>query len=154
MDIKMSGSIKPGSMPSPGGADLGGVGGLEEGASSGAITGPDGAGQSDPSGAVEPSSEASGVGAVQTDAATRASTAAEVSGGASVDTSDPVQGWLLRLERGEVSRAEAVEGIVNHILDSQGGEELSASRRAELAEVLRDTLTEDPILAPLLGGDG
>jgi hypothetical protein len=60
--------------------------------------------------------------------------------------------WLRRLEVGEVSRAEAVEGLVAQAVEAHGGARLSAAQRVELAEVLRSALLEDPVLGELLAG--
>jgi hypothetical protein len=60
--------------------------------------------------------------------------------------------WLRRLEGGEVTKSEAVEGLVAQALESHGAARLSAAQRAELADVLRSTLLDDPVLGELLGG--
>jgi hypothetical protein len=60
--------------------------------------------------------------------------------------------WLRRLEVGEVTRAEAVEGLVAQAVEAHGGARLSAAQRAELADVLRSALLEDPVLGELLAG--
>jgi hypothetical protein len=59
--------------------------------------------------------------------------------------------WLQRLHAGEISKTQAVEGLVAHALDTQGAAGLSPARRAELAEVLRQSLLHDPVLGGLLG---
>lgn len=64
----------------------------------------------------------------------------------------PAGAWLRRLSAGEVSKQEAVEGLVAQAVEAQGGARLSAGQRAELADVLRDALLNDPVLGELLGG--
>lgn len=60
--------------------------------------------------------------------------------------------WLRRLEVGEVTRSEAVEGLVAQAVEAHGGARLSAAQRAELADILRSALLEDPVLGELLAG--
>jgi hypothetical protein len=60
--------------------------------------------------------------------------------------------WLRRLEVGEVTKSEAVEGLVAHAVEAHGGGRLSAAQRAELADILRSALLEDPVLGELLAG--
>lgn len=67
-------------------------------------------------------------------------------------TETPTSQWLRRLEAGEVTKAQAVEGLVAQAVDAHGGARLSASQRAELADVLREALLGDPVLGELLGG--
>jgi hypothetical protein len=56
------------------------------------------------------------------------------------------------LEVGEVTKTQAVEGLVAQALEAHGGARLSAAQRAELSDVLRSALLEDPVLGELLGG--
>jgi hypothetical protein len=58
--------------------------------------------------------------------------------------------WIRRLEAGEVTRAEAIEGLVAQAVERQGGARLPAHLRNELADVLRAALLEDPVLGRLL----
>jgi hypothetical protein len=64
----------------------------------------------------------------------------------------PTGAWLRRLSAGEVSKEQAVEGLVAQALEAQGGARLSPAQRSELAEVLRDALLNDPVLGELLAG--
>ncbi|HEX6240326.1 MAG TPA: hypothetical protein VFZ61_05515 [Polyangiales bacterium] len=59
--------------------------------------------------------------------------------------------WLRRLDAGEISRSQAIDGLVAQALEAQGGARLSAAQRSELAEVLRQALLGDPVLGSLLG---
>lgn len=61
----------------------------------------------------------------------------------------PTAAWLRRLEVGEVTRAQAIDGLVAEAVASHGAH-LSAAQRAELGEVLRATLLDDPVLGRLL----
>jgi len=60
---------------------------------------------------------------------------------------------LRRLDAGEVTKTQAVEGLVAQALEASGGARLNAAQRSELADVLRQTLLNDPALGALLGGD-
>jgi hypothetical protein len=64
----------------------------------------------------------------------------------------PTHAWLHKLAAGEVTRAEAVEGLVAQALEAQGASRLSPGQRSELESVLRSALLEDPVLSRLLGG--
>jgi len=66
--------------------------------------------------------------------------------------SSPSATWIRRLEAGEVTRAEAIEGLVSHAVEQHGGATLSVARRMELEGVLRAALLDDPVLGRLLGG--
>jgi hypothetical protein len=68
-------------------------------------------------------------------------------------SASPTADWLRRLDAGEVSKSQAVEGLVAQAVEASGGARLSAAQRNELAEVLRQTLLNDPALGALLGGD-
>ena len=79
---------------------------------------------------------------------------AGVQAGATSETgapSSPSAEWLRRLDAGEVSKSQAIEGLVAQALEAQGGARLSAAQRGELADVLRQTLLGDPVLGALLG---
>jgi len=58
---------------------------------------------------------------------------------------------LRRLEAGEVTRGQAIDGLVAQAVEQRGGSHLSPSLRAELEGVLRAALMEDPVLGRLLG---
>lgn len=58
---------------------------------------------------------------------------------------------LARLSRGEITREQAIDGLVARALEAHGASRLSPTRRLELEEVLRATLSDDPALAKLLG---
>ena len=60
--------------------------------------------------------------------------------------------WLERLEAREISRTEAIEGLVAQALEAHGGARLPAAQRTELEGLLRSALLEDPVLGRLLGG--
>lgn len=64
----------------------------------------------------------------------------------------PTAEWLARLEANEITRAEAIEGLVAQAIESHGGARLAPAQRAELEAVLRSALLEDPVLSRLLGG--
>lgn len=70
----------------------------------------------------------------------------------SASVESPTGAWLRRLSAGEVSREQAVEGLVAQALEAQGGSRLNAAQRAELSDVLREALLGDPVLGELLGG--
>ena len=91
-----------------------------------------------------------GAAASETAASGRAAPAAQ--GAEAQAAGGPTGEWLRRLEGGEVTKSEAVEGLVAQALESHGAGRLSAAQRAELAEVLRSALLEDPVLGELLGG--
>ncbi len=59
--------------------------------------------------------------------------------------------WIQRLESGEITRAEAMEGLVADAVQKHGGARLSPSMRSELEGVLRSALQNDPVLSRLLG---
>ncbi len=58
---------------------------------------------------------------------------------------------LRKLETGEVTRQQALDGLVSQALEVHGGARLPAAQRAELEQVLRATLLDDPVLARLIG---
>jgi hypothetical protein len=58
---------------------------------------------------------------------------------------------IARLEAGEVTREQAIEGLVQEALALHGGGRLPAAQRAELEAVLRSALLDDPTLSRLLG---
>lgn len=72
--------------------------------------------------------------------------------GESTPLESPTGAWLRRLSAGEVSKEQAVEGLVAQALEAQGGARLNAGQRAELSDVLREALLGDPVLGELLGG--
>jgi hypothetical protein len=65
--------------------------------------------------------------------------------------SSPSANWIRRLEAGEVTRAEAIEGLVAHAVEQHGGGKLTPALRSELEGVLRTALLEDPVLGRMLG---
>ncbi len=85
-------------------------------------------------------------------AATAQATASQRAGEAQPQAAGPTGEWLRRLEVGEVTKTQAVEGLVAQALEAHGGARLSAAQRAELSDVLRSALLEDPVLGELLGG--
>ncbi len=62
-------------------------------------------------------------------------------------------GLLRKLEAGQVSRQQALDGLVAQALEAHGGARLPATQRAELEQVLRAALQDDPVLSRLLGAD-
>jgi len=60
--------------------------------------------------------------------------------------------WLERLDTGQITPEQAVDGIVSEALESHGAGRLDPARRAELESVLRAALLEDPTLSALLSG--
>lgn len=58
---------------------------------------------------------------------------------------------IARLEAGEVTREQAIDGLVQEALALHGGARLPAAQRAELEAVLRSALLDDPALSRLLG---
>jgi len=71
-------------------------------------------------------------------------------GGVEAAQSTP-EALLSRLQAGEVTREQAIEGLVAHALEVHGGARLPPAQRAELEGVLRAALVDDPTLARLLG---
>lgn len=67
--------------------------------------------------------------------------------------SSPTAEWLRRLDAGEVTKDQAIAGLVAQAVEAHGGARLSAAQRHELADVLRQTLLNDPVLGTLLRGD-
>lgn len=63
----------------------------------------------------------------------------------------PTADWLRRLDAGEVTKSQAIEGLVSQAVEASGGARLSPAQRSELADVLRQTLLGDPVLGALLG---
>jgi hypothetical protein len=94
---------------------------------------------------VAPSDELSGAGEV---ARSQAAGAAQGTAGAQ----HPSQVWLSRLSAGEITRAQAIDGLVAQALEAHGGAALTSAKRAELEGILRTALLEDPVLGRLLGG--
>jgi hypothetical protein len=81
-------------------------------------------------------------------------------GKASARVADPAQAqraetptgiWLSRLSAGEITKQQAIDGLVEQALSAQGTARLNAAQRAELSEVLRASLLGDPVLGRLLG---
>jgi hypothetical protein len=63
----------------------------------------------------------------------------------------PTSVWLSRLSTGEITKQQAIEGLVEQTLSAHGAARLDAAQRSELSEVLRASLLEDPVLRRLLG---
>jgi hypothetical protein len=68
-------------------------------------------------------------------------------------SASPAADWLRRLDAGEISKSQAVEGLVAQAVEASGGARLSPAQRNELADVLRQSLLNDPVLGGLLGAD-
>jgi hypothetical protein len=97
-------------------------------------------------------------GVTETSVAARSSQAGPVSATAQAGQAQaaatqetPSARWIRRLEAGEVTRAEAIEGLVAQAVERKGGARLSPQLRSELEAVLRTALLEDPVLGRLLG---
>lgn len=60
--------------------------------------------------------------------------------------------WLQRVDAGEITAEQAVDGIVAQALEAPGAAALSNSQRAELESSLRAALLDDPSLRALVGG--
>ena len=65
------------------------------------------------------------------------------------EAASPTAVWLRRLEAGEVTRSQAVDGLVAEAVAAHGAH-LTAAQQGELGEVLRSTLLDDPVLGRLL----
>ena len=63
----------------------------------------------------------------------------------------PTSLWLSRLSAGEISKQQAIDGLVEQALAAPGCSGLNAAQRGELSEVLRASLLDDPVLGRLLG---
>jgi hypothetical protein len=63
----------------------------------------------------------------------------------------PTSLWLSRLSAGEITKQQAIDGLVEQALSADGTARLSAAQRSELGEVLRASLLGDPVLGRLLG---
>ena len=129
----MSSSIRPPGGSAPGVGSIGPAQGTQ------GTTGP---------AQVEHSKGAAASGAAASSSAVQAGESAQ----AAHVASSPSANWIRRLEAGEVTRAEAIEGLVSHAVEQHGGASLSVARRMELEGVLRAALLEDPVLGRLLGG--
>jgi len=87
-------------------------------------------------------------------AALKSQAPASAPGGAGASDSasaSPSAEWLRRLDAGEVTKSQAIEGLVAQAVEAHGGARLSVAQRGELADVLRQTLLGDPVLGALLG---
>lgn len=84
-----------------------------------------------------------------------ASTGTEAAGRVQPSVTSEVEGStasvVARLESGEVTREQAIDGLVEEALALHGGARLPAAQRAELEAVLRSALLDDPTLSRLLG---
>jgi hypothetical protein len=69
----------------------------------------------------------------------------------SSDVQGPSEALLARLSAGEVTREQAIEGLVREALEANGAAGLSGARRSELEAILRSALLDDPTLGRLLG---
>ena len=78
-------------------------------------------------------------------------TAADAAASPQNSVESPSASWLRKLEAGEVTRNQAVDGLVQHALEAHGGARLPAPQRAELEQVLRAALLDDPVLGRLIG---
>ncbi len=58
---------------------------------------------------------------------------------------------VAKLDAGEITREQAIDGMVAEALSALGASKLPAAQRAELEGVLRTALAEDPTLNKLLG---
>lgn len=67
------------------------------------------------------------------------------------ETQGTSEAMLARLSAGEVTREQAIEGLVREALEANGAASLSGARRSELEAILRNALLDDPTLGRLLG---
>lgn len=84
-----------------------------------------------------------------------AAAGSEAAGGVQATVTKEVEGStagvIARLEAGEVTREQAIDGLVQEALALHGGAGLPPTQRAELEAVLRSALLDDPTLSRLLG---
>jgi hypothetical protein len=81
----------------------------------------------------------------------KASAQVQVSAAQGQRAESPTSVWLSRLSAGEITKQQAIDGLVEQALSAQGTTRLSLAQRSELSEVLRATLLGDPVLGQLLG---
>jgi hypothetical protein len=70
---------------------------------------------------------------------------------AAAPTQSPSGAILAKLDAGEITRDQAIDGMVAEALSALGAGKLPASKRSELEGVLRAALADDPTLNKLLG---
>lgn len=109
-----------------------------------------------PTGSAPGVSDVQGTADIQPSSATDASAvrgAAAQTTAAAGQTESASAAWLRQLEAGEVTRQQAIDGLVAQALEKHGAARLPASQRQELEHVLRAALLDDPVLSGLLGAD-
>lgn len=99
-------------------------------------------------GAVDGTAEISPSGAAGIDEATASSAVAPAAAG---EVHSPSAAILNRLDAGEITREQAIDGMVAEALSTLGAGRLPPTQRAELENVLRAALADDPTLSKLLG---
>jgi hypothetical protein len=90
-----------------------------------------------------------GLGEAAPSAATGVSESASAAAPASVQS--PSATLIAKLDAGEITREQAIDGMVAEALSAVGAGKLPAAQRAELEGVLRAALADDPTLNKLLG---
>jgi hypothetical protein len=85
------------------------------------------------------------------DVAPNAAVSEAASTGAAAPAHSPSAALLAKLDAGEITREQAIDGMVAEALSALGAGKLPAAQRAELEGVLRTALAEDPTLGKLLG---
>lgn len=83
--------------------------------------------------------------------ASKASTQVAQAAAQAERTQSPTGVWLARLSAGEITKQQAIDGLVEQALSARGAARLDAAQRTELSEVLRASLLGDPVLGRLLG---
>lgn len=78
-------------------------------------------------------------------------TAAPGAAVAASELQSPSAAMLSRLDAGEVTREQAIDGMVAEALSALGAGRLPPAQRSELEGVLRAALADDPTLNKLLG---
>jgi hypothetical protein len=71
--------------------------------------------------------------------------------GAASEVQSPTAALLGRLDAGEITREQAIDGMVEEALGALGAARLPPAQRAELEGVLRAALADDPTLNKLIG---
>ncbi len=77
--------------------------------------------------------------------------ATQATAASGVQTEGPNATLLRQLQAGEVTREQAIDGLVQHALEAHGGARLPPQQRGELEQVLRAALMDDPVLGRLIG---
>ncbi|HEX5658655.1 MAG TPA: hypothetical protein VFX59_15745 [Polyangiales bacterium] len=92
-----------------------------------------------------------GLGEVAPSAATHVGEAAGTGAAAPASVQSPSAALIAKLDAGEITREQAIDGMVAEALSALGAGKLPAAQRSELEGVLRAALADDPTLNRLLG---